>query len=149
MWSCEMANLTESMKELQISLDSDIEHVQEIWTQDFKIKLSIARSLIRNPKVLIIDDVFSHMDASSIIEFKEKFSFLAKSRTVIVVAKHLYNLNMCNKLMFLDKNKVAQFGPTGQVLEEEGPAQELLKQQLKVISPHFEKDLVSVLRGLK
>ena len=50
--------------------------------------------------------------------------------------------------MFLDKNKVAQFGPTGQVLEE-GPAQELLKQQLKVISPHFEKDLVSVLRGLK
>ena len=149
MWSCEMANLTESMKELQISLDSDIEHVQQIWTQDFKIKLSIARALIRNPKVLIIDDVFSHMDASSIIEFKEKFSFLAKSRTVIVVAKHLYNLNMCNKLMFLDKNKVAQFGPTGQVLEEEGPAQELLKQQLKVISPHFEKDLVSVLRGLK
>ena len=87
--------------------------------------------------------------SSSIIEFKEKFSFLAKSRTVIVVAKHLYNLNMCNKLMFLDKNKVAQFGPAGQVLEEEGPAQELLKQQLKVISPHFEKDLGSVLRGLK
>ena len=56
---------------------------------------------------------------------------------------------MCNKLMFLDKNKVVQFGTIGQILKEEGPAQELLKQQLKVISPHFEKDLVSVLRGLE
>ena len=51
--------------------------------------------------------------------------------------------------MFLDKNKIVQFGTTGQILEEKGPAQELLKQQLKVVSPHFEKELASVLRGLK
>ena len=148
-WACEMANLKTSMDELQISIDSDIENIQEFWTEDFKIKLSLARALIRNPKILIIDDIFSKMDASSILEFKQNFNLLSKSRTVILIAKHLYNLNTCNKLMFFENNKVAQFGNTAQILEQDGPAKELLKQQIKVISPKLENNFDTILRGLK
>lgn len=148
-WACDLANLKSSMDNLQITIDSDIESIQEFWTQDFKIKLSLARALIRNPKILIIDDIFSQMDASSILEFKENFNLLAKSRTVILIARQLYNLNTCNKLMFLENKKVCQFGHTTQILEQDGPAKELLKQQIQVISPNLESSVNTILRGIK
>ena len=68
-----MVNLDEPMRALNVTNETQIQDLKEIWNADFQIKLSLARALIRNPKVLILDDVFSLMDTDSIIEFKANF----------------------------------------------------------------------------
>ena len=48
LWACETANATDQMQELNVSLETQMDDLQGIWNEDFKIKLSLARALIRN-----------------------------------------------------------------------------------------------------
>ena len=72
-------------------------------------------------------------------QFKETFDQISKSRTMILVSRELHNLTVCKKLMFFTGVELAQYGPTETILEQDGPAQELMKKQLRIISPKFEQ----------
>ena len=147
-WACKMANLDEPMRALNVTYETQIQDLKEIWNADFQIKLSLARALIRNPKVLILDDVFSLMDTDSILEFKANFANISKSRTVFLISRELQNLMVCKKLMFFTGQVLAQFGQTQNVLTENGPAQDLMKKQLKLLSPKFEQNYNSVIKSI-
>ena len=147
-WACKMANLDEPMRALNVTNETQIQDLKEIWNADFQIKLSLARALIRNPKVLILDDVFSLMDTDSILEFKANFANISKSRTVFLISRELQNLMLCKKLMFFTGPVLAQFGQTQNVLTESGPAQDLMKKQLKLLSPKFEQNYDSLIKSI-
>jgi ATP-binding cassette subfamily B protein len=147
-WACNMACLDGSMQDLNVTLDTQISDLKAIWNADFQIKLSLARALIRNPKVLILDDILSQLDTDSILSFQKSFDGIAKSRTIILISRELHNLSPCKKLMFFSGPRLAQFGPTLSVLNEAGPAQELMKKQLRVISPKFEQDYQSLVKSI-
>jgi ATP-binding cassette subfamily B protein len=134
-----MANAESALEKLNVTLETQIDDLREVWNADLQIKLSLARALIRNPKILILDDIFSEMDTDSVLAFKESFDQIAKSRTVILISRDLHNLTVCKKLMFFAGPNLAQFGQTASILEQAGPAQELMKKQLRVISPKFEQ----------
>ena len=87
LWACEIANAAEQMQKLNVSPETQMEELQGIWNADLKIKLSLARALLRNPKVLILDDIFSDMDTDSILQFKATFDKISKSRTMILVSR--------------------------------------------------------------
>ena len=138
-WACKMANAESALEKLNVTVETQIDDLREIWNADLQIKLSLARALIRNPKILILDDIFSEMDTDSVLSFKDSFDQISKSRTVILISRDLHNLTVCKKLMFFAGPNLAQFGPTGSILEQDGPAQELMRKQLRVISPKFEQ----------
>ena len=94
-----MANLLEDMQEQQITLESQVGDLKDSWSKDFQIKLSLARAIIRNPKVLILDDILSEMTADSILT-QGNSDILSKSRTVILISKDIYNLSLCKKIIF-------------------------------------------------
>jgi ABC-type bacteriocin/lantibiotic exporter with double-glycine peptidase domain len=148
LWACETANATDQMQELNVSLETQMDDLQGIWNEDFKIKLSLARALIRNPKVLILDDIFSDMDTDSILRFKATFDKISKSRTMVLVSRDLYNLTVCKKLMFFNGTALAQYGQTAAILEQDGPAKDLMKKQLRVISPKFEQDYKTSIKSV-
>jgi ATP-binding cassette subfamily B protein len=147
-WACNMADLDNAMKHLNVSLETQISDLKPIWNADFQIKLSLARALIRNPKVLVLDDVLSLMDTDSILHFQKSFDSIAKSRTVILISRELHNLSPCKKLMFFSGPHLAQFGSTLSILNEPGPAQDLMKKQLRVISPKFERDYKTLVKSI-
>ena len=147
-WACKMADAESAMQKLNVTVETQIDDLKEMWNGDLQIKLSLARALIRNPKVLILDDVFSEMDTESILNFKESFDQIAKSRTVILISRDLHNLTVCKKLMFFSGPNLTQFGPTASVLEQSGPAQELMRKQLRVISPKFEQTFKASIKSV-
>lgn len=147
-WACKLANLEESMQTLNVSNETQISDLKEIWNADFQIKLSLARALIRNPKILILDDIFSLMDTDSILEFKTNFANISKSRTVFLISRDLHNLTVCKKLMFFTGPVLAQFGQTEKILTENGPAQDLMRKQLKLFSPKFDQNYNSLIKSI-
>jgi len=147
-WACKMANLDGSMRALNVTNETQLNDLKEIWNADFQIKLSLARALIRNPKVLILDDIFSLMDTDSVLEFKASFANISKSRTVFLISRDLHNLTLCKKLMFFEGPVLAQFDQTQNVLTESGPAQDLMKKQLKLLSPKFEQNYSSLIKSI-
>ena len=148
LWACDIANAANQMQKLNVSPETQMEELQGIWNADLKIKLSLARALLRNPKVLILDDIFSDMDTDSVLTFKATFDKISKSRTMILVSRDLHNLTVCKKLMFFDGTELAQYGPTAAILEQEGPAQDLMKKQLRVMSPKFEQDYKTSIKSV-
>ena len=147
-WACNIAGLDSSMEELHVTLETQINDLQKIWNADFQIKLSLARALIRNPKVLILDDILSQMDTDSILEFQKSFDNIAKSRTLILISRELHNLSRCKKLMFFSGSSLAQSGSTINILSEAGPAKDLMKKQLRVINPKLERDYETLIKSI-
>jgi ATP-binding cassette subfamily B protein len=73
-------------------------------------KFAIARALIRNPRILILDDAISGFDIDSEIKLYDALPDIALGRTVIIVSNRLYHLRLCNKIFILDDGKIKQEG---------------------------------------
>ena len=127
------------MDEINVTLENDIDEIETRVTDSFKLKFSLARALIRNPKVLILNDIISMMESDSVLQFKDTFLKLSKGRTVILLSRNVYDLTICKKIAFFDGPKLAQFGNISDVIAADGPTKKLLVKQLKVINPSFEK----------
>ena len=73
-------------------------------------KLAIARALIRNPRILILDDAFTGFDVESEIKLYDALSDIALGRTIIIVSNRVWHLRLCNKIFVLDEGKIIQQG---------------------------------------
>ena len=73
-------------------------------------KFAIARALIRNPRVLILDDAMSGFDVDSEIKLYDALPDISLGRTLIIVSNRLYHLRLCNKIFVLDDGKISQEG---------------------------------------
>ena len=67
---------------------------------------------------------------------------------MILVSRDLHNLTVCKKLMFFNGTELAQYGQTTAILEQDGPAKDLMKKQLRVISPKFEQDYKTSIKSV-
>jgi len=73
-------------------------------------KFAIARALIRNPRILILDDAISGFDVDSEIKLYDALADIAVGRTVIIVSNRLWHLRLCNKIFVLESGKISQEG---------------------------------------
>ena len=73
-------------------------------------KLAIARALIRNPRIMILDDAFTGFDVDSEIKLYDALSDIALGRTIIIVSNRVWHLRLCNKIFVLEEGKISQQG---------------------------------------
>ncbi len=104
-------------------------------TPAMKQKLAIARAIIRNPKILVLDDVFANLDTPNELKIMEGIPDLARGRTLIIISQQLWYLIHCRKIMFVNQSKVEQFGDTQTVISDDGPIKNFLEKQLNIVSP--------------
>ena len=73
-------------------------------------RLSIARALITNPKILILDDATSSVDTETELLIQAALDRLMQNRTSIVIAQRLSTVRRADKILLLDKGRVAALG---------------------------------------
>lgn len=79
-------------------------------------RIAIARALLGDPPVLLLDEPSSNLDRQSEFELRRTLSRLALERTVIIVTHSPVLLSACHDLVALDKGRVAVAGPAAEVL---------------------------------
>lgn len=95
-----------------------------------KQRLSIARAIVKNPKIYIFDDSFSALDMKTDKELRKALSESTKESTVIIVAQRISTIMNAEQIIVLDEGKIAGIG-THQKLLESCPAYlEIAKSQL-------------------
>ena len=72
-------------------------------------RIAIARALISNREVIILDEPTSHLDIETEFEIKEKLLELFKGRTVIIATHRLHWLNNVDYVLNLEQGKVSDF----------------------------------------
>jgi ABC-type multidrug transport system fused ATPase/permease subunit len=88
-------------------------------------RLAIARALIREPKILILDEATSSLDAVSEAKVQEALVALMEDRTTFIIAHRLSTVRNADKILVLNEGQIVQAGTHEQLIGEAGLYREL------------------------
>jgi ABC-type multidrug transport system fused ATPase/permease subunit len=87
--------------------------------------ISIARALLADPRILILDEATSNIDRPSEILIEQAFDTLLRGRTSIIIAHRLATVRRADEILVIEKGRIAQRGTEAQLLAEDGPFRRL------------------------
>ena len=94
-------------------------------------RISIARAILKNPRILILDEATSALDSKSEALVQESLAKLMKGRTSFVIAHRLSTVSHADKIVVLDHGEIMEIGTHQELLKQEGLYQNLCRLQLR------------------
>ena len=83
-------------------------------------RIAIARALATNPRILILDEATSALDYESERIVQENMGAIARDRTVFIIAHRLSTVRHCDRIVVLDRGRIAESGSHDELLAAEG-----------------------------
>lgn len=116
----EAARLTETIAQLPNGLETSVgEHGGKL-SGGQRQRISIARALIRDPKVIILDEATSALDSVSEKKIQEALDHLTKGRTTFVVAHRLSTIKDADKIAVMEAGRCVECGTYDELMEKKG-----------------------------
>jgi subfamily B ATP-binding cassette protein MsbA len=106
-------------------------------------RISIARALLKNAPILILDEATSSLDSESEIEVQKALEFLMQGRTTLVIAHRLSTIRKADRIVVISNGVVVEEGTHEELLERDGEYRKLYL--LQFIDSDLER--VNVLEG--
>jgi ATP-binding cassette subfamily B protein AbcA/BmrA len=94
-------------------------------------RIAIARALLRNPRILMLDEATSSLDSTSERVVQEALNNLMKGRTTLVIAHRLSTVVDADQIIFLDKGRITGSGTHEQLVANHELYREFAQQQLR------------------
>ncbi|HEX9018800.1 MAG TPA: ABC transporter ATP-binding protein [Anaerolineaceae bacterium] len=108
-----------------------------------KQRVAIARTLLKNPRILILDDSTSSVDTETEAEIRGALQNLMKDRTTFIIAHRIQSIVDADLILVMDKGHIVQSGKHESLVEQEGIYRQIYMIQTR-IEEELEKEIASV-----
>ena len=95
-----------------------------------KQRVSIARAIIKNPKILIFDDCLSAVDTETEEKILENLERVSKEKTTFIISHRVSSAKNADQIIILNNGEIVQQGPPQQLINQKGYYKDLYEQQL-------------------
>ena len=95
-------------------------------------RVSIARAILHDPRILILDEATSAVDVETEKQIQEAIGRLIKGRTTFAIAHRLSTLRNADRLIVLDGGKISEMGTHAELMEKKGDFFKLVETQSQV-----------------
>jgi ATP-binding cassette subfamily B protein len=121
------AHLTDVVSSLPDGLDTLVGERGAMMSGGQRQRIAIARAVIRNPSVLILDEATSHLDAVSERLVQQALQNAARGRTTIVIAHRLSTIRDADRLIVLDQGRIVEQGTWDSLAHAGGVFERLIR----------------------
>ncbi|MEN8904470.1 MAG: peptidase domain-containing ABC transporter [Clostridiales bacterium] len=110
----------EVINELPLKFDTILTENKDLLSQGQKQRIALARALMSNPDILILDEATSNLDTKTESAIINAVFNILKDKTSIVIAHRLNTISRCDKIIVLDRGKVIEAGSHDELLNTRG-----------------------------
>jgi ATP-binding cassette, subfamily B, bacterial len=107
-----------------------------------KQRVAIARTLLKNPRILILDDSTSSVDTETEAEIRDALNGLMKNRTTFIIAHRIQSVMNADLILVMDKGTVVQMGKHQDLVAQDGMYRQIYNIQTR-IDEELETDIAS------
>jgi ATP-binding cassette subfamily B protein len=108
-----------------------------------KQRIAIARTLLKDPRILILDDATSSVDSETEVEIREALGRLMAGRTTFIIAHRIGSVMNADQILVLDKGRIVQRGSHQELLAEPGFYRQIYDLQARIES-ELEQEIAEV-----
>ncbi|HUI28886.1 MAG TPA: ABC transporter ATP-binding protein [Candidatus Acidoferrales bacterium] len=116
----EMANAAEFVSKLPHTLDTTLGELGTRLSGGQRQRIAIARAIIRNPKVIVLDEATSSLDVASESQIQEALLRLVTGRTTFIVAHRLSTIRNADRIMVMKNGSVVESGTHEDLMNSKG-----------------------------
>lgn len=127
--AAKMADAHEFIMNLPKGYDSTVGEKGVLLSGGQKQRITIARAILREPKILIFDEATASLDTESEEKIQRALEKMRKGRTTIVIAHRLSTIKRADKIIVMDKGQIVEMGSHEELLSKGGLYSELWKLQ--------------------
>ena len=131
--AAKLANAHSFIKKLPKGYDTVLSESGANLSQGQRQLLAIARAIIANPKILILDEATSSVDTTTELKIQEAMLNLMKGRTSLIIAHRLSTIRDVDKIIVIDGGKIVEEGSHEELLKKGGFYADLYENQFKGI----------------
>ena len=96
-----------------------------------KQRISIARAILKNASIILLDEATSSLDADTEHKIQEAIMYLTKNKTTIIIAHRLSTVQKANKIFVIDQGKVIAEGDHSHLLKNSEIYKNFYNKQLR------------------
>lgn len=116
--AADLAGVMEFLRETQAGLDTQVGERGEALSGGQRQAVAIARALLYDPPVLVLDEPTASLDPASEQRLMKRLNVLCENKTTILITHKGTMLGLVNKIILLDRGRVVDFGPKDDVIRK-------------------------------
>lgn len=127
--ACELAQIWELVSSLPDGLNTMVGERGYRLSGGEKARLAIARLILKDPKIVLLDEATAHLDAENEALVQLAFKEVLKNRTSIVIAHRLSTVRDADQILVLDQGRIVERGNHESLMAKKGLYSELYQRQ--------------------
>jgi len=108
-----------------------------------KQRVALARTLLKNPRILILDDAMSSVDTQTEADIRDALNTMMMQRTSFIIAHRIQSVMIADLILVLDKGRIVQRGTHEELMQQAGIYRQTYEMQAR-IEDELEKEITRV-----